>query len=285
MKRISVFLGLLVALTFSTKVEAQLSDRINNPSTIKAGARPVAGNFGFFLGLGLNQIEDITSEQTKVENAIPLINVRYYLSDDLVLRAGIAVWKRSRILEGEIDTSSAIGNRFPGGQGVGDKYEHREVDAYTLLNLGIEKHFKPSNLIDGYVGASLPLGYTRGALYTNRGVDGSTDFFTEETTRLSFVYGAEVFVGLNAFVADLPLAFGIEFGFRGLGVRGDKFKTEYEGSDGGVGYSGEFYTNNIDDFENQTVQAEADNVEFSSLTARTFDTEGMIRLSINYYFK
>ncbi|MFT7085963.1 MAG: hypothetical protein ACJAV5_001685 [Vicingaceae bacterium] len=284
MKRISSILGLLLALIFSTEVEAQLSDRINNPSTIKSGARPVAGNFGFFLALGIDQIEDLTEEATEVENAIPLINVRYYLRDDLVVRGGIASWKKSRILEGEIDTSSAFGNLNPGGQGFGANYEHREVDAYTLLNIGIEKHFKPTNILDGYVGVSLPLGYSRGALYTNRGADGTADFLTVETSRFSFVYGAEFFVGINAFVADLPLALGVEMGFRGLGKLGDKFKTTYEGQTNGQGYSGEVFQNNIDDFEDTQAQFEADNIAFSSLKARSFDTQGMIRFSINYYF-
>lgn len=294
MKRNSVYLGLLLlAMTFAMEVEAQLSDRINNPSTISAGARPVAGNFGFYLGLELDQFGDLFDQATDVEEAIPLINVRYYYRDDLVLRAGISMWKKSRTLEGEIDTTSVSGNPISGGQGYGATYEHKEVDAYTLLHLGVEKHFKASNILDGYVGASIPFGYTRGALYTNNnGVDGSTDYLDVTTTRFSFVYGAELFVGVNAFVADLPLAIGVEMGMRSLGVRGDKFKTEYEGSTGGVSYSGEYYTNNIDDFEDQQVQAEVDNgnpnggpIQFSSLKARSFDTEAMIRFTINYYFK
>lgn len=288
MKRISIYLGLaFLAMTFSTEVEAQLSERINNPSSIKAGTRPVSGNFGFYIGLEVDQFEDLFDEATEVEEAIPLINVRYYYSDDLVLRAGISMWKKSRTLEGEIDTNSVAGDPFlNGGQGFGATYEHKEVDAYTLLHLGVEKHFKASNLLDGYVGFSLPLGYTRGALYTNNnGSDGTTDYLEVTTTRFSFVYGYELFVGVNAFVADLPLAIGAELGMRGLGVRGDKFKTEYEGSTGGVSYSGEYFTNNIDDFEDQVIQAEADNIRFSSLKARSFDTQAMIRFTVSYFFK
>ncbi|MEQ8910460.1 MAG: hypothetical protein RIC95_14785 [Vicingaceae bacterium] len=288
MKKNSIYLFVLFfAMTFAMEADAQLSDRINNPSTIKAGARPVAGNFGFYLGLELDQFGDLFDQATEVEDAIPLINVRYYLRDDLVVRAGISIWKRSRTLEGEIDTSTVLNDPFlNGGQGFGATYEHKEVDAYTLIHLGAEKHFKASNLLDGYVGASIPLGYTRGALYTNNnGVDGSADYQKVTTTRFSFVYGAELFVGANAFVADLPLAIGVELGIRSLGVRGDKFKTEYEGSTGGLSYSGEYFTNNLDDLDNQTVQAQADNIRFSSLKARSFDTESMIRFTLNYYFK
>jgi hypothetical protein len=284
----------MIALIFSLEAQAQLSDRINNPSALRVGTRPVAGNFGFFLALETDQFEDLFDEQTEVENAIPLINVRYYLQDDLVLRAGISMWKKARSVDGEIDTTTSATNPFQnGGQGYGATYEHREVESYTLLNIGVEKHFKASNLLDGYVGVSLPLGYTRANNSSNvNGIDGSTDFLETTTTRFSFVYGAEFFVGANAFVADLPLAIGVEMGIRGIGLRGDKFRNEYEGSTGGVGYSGEYYTNNIDDFENTAVQADLDNggpgggpIQFSSLNARSFDTQAMIRFSISYFFK
>jgi len=285
MKRITTFLGLLLALTFSIEVEAQLSDRINNPSTIKAGTRPVQGNFGFFLAVELDQFEDLFDDATDVEDAIPLINVRYYYRDDLVIRAGVSYWKKARTLIGEIDTTvNTVGPSF-GGQGVGAFYEHKSVSAYTLLHLGIEKHFKPSNILDGYVGINLPIGYTRGAEYTTQGQDGTTDYFKNTATRFSFVYGVELFVGANAFVADLPLAIGAELGVRGLGVTGDKFKNEYEGSTNGTSFSGEYYTNNIDDFEDQLVQSTADNLEFSSLKANSFDAQPMIRFVLSYYFK
>jgi len=285
MKRISVFLGLLLALTFSTEVEAQLSDRINNPSSIKAGTRPVQGNFGFFIGLELDQVEDALDDATDVEDAIPLINVRYYYRDDLVIRAGVSYYKKARSLIGEIDTTvNTVGPSF-GGQGVGAFYEHKSVSAYTLLHLGIEKHFNPSNILDGYVGINLPIGYERASDYTTFGNDGSTDFEKITASRFSFVYGVELFIGANAFVADLPLAIGAELGIRGIGVTGDKFKNEYEGSTGGVSYSGEFYTNNIDDFEDELVQADADRLEFSSLKANSFDAQPMIRFVLSYYFK
>lgn len=287
MNRNVIYLGLLLFfIAFAMESRAQLSDRVNNPSTIEAGTRPVAGNFGFYLGLEADQFNDLFDQATDVEEAIPLINVRYYLQDDLVIRAGISMWKKSRKVEGEIDTNAVAGNPYlNGGQGFGATYEYKEIDAYTLLHVGVEKHFKPSNILDGYVGIDLPFGYARGAYTDIRGVDGSSDYRQEIGTRLSFVYGAEIFVGANAFIADLPLAIGIELGIKGLGMRGDKFKTEYEGSISGESYSGVFYTNNIDDFEDQAKQAEIDNIEFSTLKARSFDTEAMVRFTLSYYFK
>ncbi|MAY83920.1 MAG: hypothetical protein CMP59_07285 [Flavobacteriales bacterium] len=287
MKRISTYLGLLLLASLITfDAEAQLSERINNPSSLRIGTRPVEGNFGFFIAVELDQFEDLFDEKTTVEEAIPLINVRYYMRDDLALRVGLSSWKKSRTLEGEIDNVTDPNDPNPGPQGVGDYTNIKEVDAYTLLHLGIEKHFKASNLLDGYIGLSLPLGYTRGSAFISQGVDGANpDYENIEVSRFSFVYGAELFVGTNAFIADLPLAVGVELGLKGLGIRGDKFKTEYEGRSGGVDYSGEYFTNNIDDFDDPFFQAEADRLEFSSLKARSFDTQALIRFSISYFFK
>ena len=146
---------------------------------------------------------------------------------------------------------------------------------YSILVL--RSTFKASNLLDGYVGLNLPIGYATGNQTSNiNGVDGTTDFQDVSVTRTSFVYGAEMFVGANAFIADLPLAIGVELGIKGLGIRGDKFKHEYEGSTNGVGYSGKYFTNNIDDFEtasgggigNDPITGQP--IRFSSLKARSF---------------
>lgn len=290
MKKLSVYFGLaLLAITFSNDVKAQLSDRINNPSTFRTGTRPVAGNFAFYLGIDLDQISDLTSdeEDVDVKSAIPLINVRYYKKDDLVLRAGFTIWKKKRVLEGEIDTTSAsIANPFSlAGQGVGSYYEHSEVDGYGLFHVGFEKHFKSSNMLDGYVGATLPFGYSTGKNTTTQGQDYSTDYQKITGKRFGIVYGYELYVGFNAFVADLPLSIGAEMGVRGLGFTSNQYNYDVEGSVGGIAYSGSYSTNNIDDFEDTAAQTTADGLQFSSLKTKEFDTKGLLRFTISYYFK
>ena len=288
MRKISIYLGLVIAAAFAfpNSVNAQLSDRINNPSTFRTGTRPVAGNFAFYIGLDTDNMGDIFSDSVDVQTAIPLVNIRYYKKDNLVLRAGLAMWKRSRKLEGEIDTTSSTLTSYNPlvGQGVGSYYEHNEVEAWALLHVGIEKHFSSSNMLDGYVGASLPFGYSRGSEYTSSGIDFSTDYEKVKASRFSWVYGMEVFIGVNAFVADLPLSIGAEVGIKGMGVTSNQYKFEYEGSSGGFGYSGEYFTNNIDDFEDAAAQATADGLKFSSLKTKEFDTQALVRFTISYYF-
>ena len=295
MKKLSIYLGLAIAaLTYSSNVEAQLSDRINNPSTFRTGTRPVTGNFAFYLGLEFDQFGDLLDDTTDVTAATPLINIKYYHSDDLVFRAGLVMWKKKRVVEGEIDTASvSLANLGgTGAQGYGAFYEHKDVSAYTLINIGVEKHFKASNMIDGYVGASLPLGYSRASSYTTAGVDGSLDWQRNTASRFSLVYGVELFVGMQLFIADLPLSIGTELGIKGIGLTGNKFKHTTEGSAAGVNYTGEYFTNNIDDLD-ATTQAQVNgagtptgsDTQFSSLKARSFDTQSMIRFTISYYFK
>ncbi len=287
MKKLSVYLGLIVlALTFTSEVKAQLSDRINNPSVFTTGTRPVAGNFAFYLGADMEQISELFSdeEDVDVKTAIPLINIRYYKKDDLVYRAGFTMWKKKRVLEGEIDTVSSKPFSLA-GQGVGAFYDHTESDAYGLFHVGVEKHFKSSNMLDGYVGASLPFGYSTGKEITNRGIDGSTDYERVSGSRFGLVYGYELYFGFNAFIADLPLSIGTEFGVRGLGLTRNQYNYEVEGSTGGVSYSGEYSTNNIDDFEDTVAQTTADGIQFSSLKTKEFDTKGLLRFTISYYFK
>lgn len=288
MKKLSIYLGLaLLTFAFSLNASAQLSDRINNPSTFKIGTRPVAGNFAFYLGLDTDNIDEIFDDSVDVQTATPLINVRYYKKDDLVLRAGLMVWKKNRSLQGEIDTTSAsLANPYSfAGQGVGSYYEHKEMEAWALVHLGIEKHFKTDNMIDGYVGASLPFGYSRGSEYTSKGTDYSKDYFKSTASRFSIIYGLEMFVGFNAFIADLPLSIGTELGIKSMGVTSNQYKHEYEGSAGGISYSGTYYTNNIDDFEDNAAQITADELRFSSLKTKEWDTQALVRFTISYYFK
>lgn len=290
MKRIFTYLGLaLLAIASTTDVSAQLSDRINNPSTFRTGTRPVAGNFAFYLGMDMDQISEIFSdeEDVDVKTAVPLINLRYYKTDDLVLRAGFTIWKKKRVLEGEIDTLAAsIANPFSlAGQGVGSFYEHTETEGYGLFHIGFEKHFKSSNMLDGYVGVTLPFGYSTGKDITNKGTDYSSDYEKVTGKRFGIVYGYELYFGINTFVADLPLSIGAEMGVRGLGFTSNQYNYDVEGSVGGIAYSGSYSTNNIDDFEDTAAQTTADALNFSSLKTKEFDTKGLLRFTIAYYFK
>ena len=85
-----------MVVAMSTTVSfSQISDRVNDESTYLLGARPVAGNFGFFFGMSTVDIMELSDNDWQ-ESGIPLINVKYYKTDKLVLKAGVQVWKKRR---------------------------------------------------------------------------------------------------------------------------------------------------------------------------------------------
>ena len=83
-----LLLFVVLCLAYTTK--AQISDRVNDESTYLLGARPQAGNFGFYLGLSTAEIADLTEDNWQ-ESGIPLINLKYYYTNKLVWRAGVKV--------------------------------------------------------------------------------------------------------------------------------------------------------------------------------------------------
>ena len=67
------------AMLLSETANAQLSDRVNNPTTFKVGTRPVQGNLGVSVGVGRKDFEgwfdlggDDTATSRTVDN-LPLI--------------------------------------------------------------------------------------------------------------------------------------------------------------------------------------------------------------------
>ena len=276
------YLILTAFIITSVSSFAQISDRINDASTYNFGARPEAGNFGYYLALSSNDIIDLAEASTTEDIAalgIPLINVKYYASDKLVYKFGAQIWSKKRSIVGEIDTTA-----FP-GQGFGSIFENKEVDARFNFLLGAERHFDVSNLIDGYIGLQSSLGYVRTVTETAYGTDFTSDFFSDKGSSFGLTYALEAFVGSNLFIADLPIAFGVELGVSARNYGDTKFKYEYQENIGNVQNSGEYFTSNISDFENSIANNVSNNVRFSKLKTRSFDVLPLARLTLSYYFK
>jgi hypothetical protein len=135
---------------------------------------------------------------------------------------------------------------------------------------GIEKHFAPLNILDVYVGADLPLGLMRATYSTQTAAGGFTN--SDEQKRSSFTYGIGAFIGVQAFIADLPFSMGCEFAYQGRGFMGNKVKhTEKNG-----GVTQTYYTEAGDNGANPTA--------YSDLKARKFIGANNINFFICYYF-
>lgn len=273
-KQILFFLVLCMA--FTTK--AQISDRENDESTYLLGARPVQGNFGFFFGMSTADILDLADTSWN-ESGIPILNVKYYYTDKLVFKAGVHVWKKRRSIDGKLEVDTGFG----GWQM--SEYKHTETDASWNFIVGAEKHFDLSNIIDGYVGVNTNIGYGR-SVRANNIAYSNGDYMEDEGSSFGFTYGLETVIGSNIFIADWPMAFGIETGFSARNYGANKYKYDYSESFDGYSDSYTYYTSLIDDFDDAYANSLShNNTRFSDLKARRFDITPIARLTFTYYLK
>jgi len=280
-----LFYALLIMVLGVNSTFAQLSDRVNSPSTFKIGTRPVAGNWGLVFAPTYQDFSDMTNridgkDSTDVANVLPIIALRMYKSDNFVLRIGIRSKTHNLKISGTLDPT------LNGGY-TDLKYQRRKAELY--ITPGAEYHFSKSNILDIYVGASIPLGYVK---------DNQTDYMRNSTalatyssferTRFSLAYGFEGFFGVQAFVADLPLSIGLELGSTALGNLGKKWKVQSYNVTAGVSTSQTYYTLNLDSKDQidptSVVGPITQTSAFSKLTAKSFGIDGMARLTISYYF-
>lgn len=254
---------------------AQLSDRVNNPSKFKTGTRPIAGNMGFYLGISSEDIKSWTAEEDStskdstdevVKSIIPLVSLKFYIKDDMVFRVGIKISKEKMVRDGLID---------PVVNGAGGLTSKTEINitSETYFSPAIEKHFLNSNLLDAYIVGTLPIGYIKEKVVDSWHND-MGDFQEHTMTKNSLAYGLEGHIGLQAFIADLPLALGLELGASGIGYRGEKHKNVVSSSIGGVATDQTYFT----------LKDDPQNTKYSDLKSNSFNTNGSIRLTLSYYF-
>jgi len=118
--------------------------------------------------------------------------------------------------------------------------------------------------------------------------DQTIDYSSFERSRFGFAYGFEGFFGVQAFVADLPLSIGLELGSSALGKLGKKWKVKSNTVVGGVATNQTYYTLNLDNNDKidpaSLVGALTQTNDFSKLNAKSFNVDGMARLTVSYYF-
>lgn len=222
----NVFLT-LIAVCLVSFASAQITTGEPVSRIIKNGNRPTQGTWGLFIGPSVTEMVDwVDNWSTKDNNnywmGIPLVNVKYYASSRLELRLGLQFYskgenttmKNDEVIENGTVTQEKSNGRISNGE------------SYNRITPGIAYHFSPHNLVDVYVGATLPIGInTYTVKERNESVVNSETLKTmNNVSRNVFTIGLGAFVGLQFFVADLPLAFGLEYGFTGLAKFGGNYK-------------------------------------------------------------
>ena len=264
-------LTLLFVFIFSSVSFAQLSLRENDPATYKIGTRPIAGNMAFYVGLDAKTVGDLFKKKEERDDKLvtsttfPLVNVKYYIDNNTVFRVGVSINKDKSVFAGKSTQDTAAASFKEG--------KSKAVTSEYLLIPGLEKHFNTNNFLDAYVGVQALIGFvkdSKDSSYTR--VNG--DSYASKTKGNSPVYGLGGFVGVQAFIADLPLAIGLEYGINGKGYLGNKFKTETETTVGGVTTKVNSVTPANGSFDGN----------FDKANSREFQIDNMVRVTINYFF-
>ncbi len=246
----------------------QLSTRESIPSVIHMGTRPEAGNFGIFIGPSISEIKDMVDKGIRWKG-LPLVNFKYYIKDRLEVRLGLQFSKTREKSDGDLlnisnDYFEEEEGEMPDEEVGNTSVKVIDMNSYNRLTPGIAYHFSPQNIVDVYVGANVPLGWDRYKSVHNEGD------IKNEVSQNVFVVGVGGFIGLQWFVADLPVALGFEYGFYGLSQSGMKYK--HVVSDGETSQT--YYTKD-----------ENDGVLYDNLKHSKFDFGTDLRITLSYYFK
>jgi hypothetical protein len=253
-----VFL-ILMSVALCHSAIGQISTGNSTSTSVRTGNRAQKGNFGLYVS---GAVELPMSDFSKVNiRFLPLVNLKYMLSDKTEFRIGVSIGRYSEKAKGEVEgfTQTEV-----------IKSNDKEVEANFSLYPGIAYHFSNSNILDVYVGAELPLGYDR--------MNNTTEFGEAYNIakRTSFNIGVGGFVGLQAYIANLPLALGLEYGIYSRFDFGLKFKNQYKA--------------NADSDELITYTTDPDKisvgmgVDYKSLNASRINIGSQVRLTLTYFF-
>lgn len=243
---------------------AQITTGKPSSKVIRTGNRAQAGDFGLYVGATTNMFKDAFDGDVKL-TALPLINLKYMTSDQFEVRLGLELYNTSEKLKGDV---------------ISEQDELGNYSTYEMLNKrgsgrfmfypGIAYHFSKKNLVDVYVGAELPFGWN-----TERAIQ-QIDANENKYTKSSFVIGLGAFIGIQAYIANLPLAVGVEYGVSSRFDTGLKYKTETTTPAG----TQTWYT--ADNSEFKTIQSDD---RFENLKAKKGQIGSQVRLTLTYYFK
>ncbi len=213
----TVLFSALLAFAFCMPTSAQLTQ--GNPSAreIKTGNRAQAGDFGIYMGWSSNMFKDLMDKNIKFENPLPLLNVKYMFTDRLEGRVGLKFSKTRETMKGE-QTFEEYNEEDQEMVEVTRDVKYKKVLADNVISPGIAYHFSKHNIIDVYAGAELKLGWNRDSYITEFGKS------EDKLSRASFQMGAGAFVGLQAYIGNLPLALGVEYGLFTMFESGLRFK-------------------------------------------------------------
>ncbi|MBQ8367247.1 MAG: hypothetical protein IJX40_05870 [Alistipes sp.] len=258
-KKLKLLLVVLLCVGAMPTAMAQITEGEPSAKVIRTGNRPEAGNFGLYMGATSNMFKGLFDGDIKME-ALPLLNLKYMASDQFELRVGLELYRSMEKLNGVI----------PNGDATVVQNE-RYTEGTAMLYPGFAYHFSRHNIFDVYVGAELPIGWNRNNVVSEQGSTSS------KTTKSSFTIGLGAFVGVQAFIANLPLAIGVEYGISSRIDTSLKYKNVYT-------FDGKTQTSISPDV-NSFKHLEVTSTAYDKLKAKVGGIGSQFRVTLSYYFK
>ncbi|MDP4240297.1 MAG: hypothetical protein Q8904_12590 [Bacteroidota bacterium] len=243
---------LAIAVCLCSMSFAQLSTRENTTSVFRTGSRPQAGSYGLFIGPSFSEIKDMADNDQFTWRGIPLINIKYYTTDKIEWRLGLQFDGKSTSMSGSDNGTTPA------------DFTNTERNSFNRISVGGAYHFSPKNLLDVYTGAYIPFGWDT---YHNEQTTGE---YGTVKSKFSPVIGAGAYIGLQAFIADLPISLGLEYGLSGIARFGKQYKNVVTTN----GKSETYYT------EDKT--GSGTTYSKLSLGDSSFGTD--VRITFSYYF-
>lgn len=183
--------------------QAQISTGASTAQTIRTGNRAEKGDFGLYLGATSTIFQGLTDGDTKIE-ALPLMNFKYMVSDKYELRLGFEWYSTTKTTSIADITDEETGDITKYGNTTSDR------NTTVMFYPGFAYHFNRSNILDVYVGAELPIG---GGAEASKVDFNNPDIDVDDIPAQSrFEIGVGAFFGLQAYICNLPLAVGLEYG-------------------------------------------------------------------------
>lgn len=269
-----VFLSALVAFTVGMSATAQISTGTPSAKQFKTGNRAQEGDFGIYLGMSSNIFKGLKDKDLKFENPMPLINLKYMVTDEIEARVGLEFSKTRETMKGD----EFLGDMQEGEEGTPKSTEtkYKVVEADNRITPGIAYHFSKHNILDVYAGAEALLGWTRNSTYA------TVDDNETSTRKASFQFGAGAFIGLQAYIGNLPLAVGLEYGLSTLWESRLRYKHTAIDSEGNEETR---YTTNADLLPNLSKAQLLSENPYENMKASRGTIGNKFAITLTYFFK
>ena len=228
------------------------------------------GTFGLYVGAESNLFNDRPNTGFHV---LPIVNLKYMATDNLELRMGMKFWKQRESLYGKIDADESTGM-------TAEKADNKWVEADNQFRPGFAYHFTKSNLLDVYAGIEGIIGWRRNNITLESTEYLDVKSYTNVRNR-NIQFGASAFIGLQAFIARLPLALGLEYGVSTMWDGALKTRTSTKNGDNDAIIK---YTADAAQLTNVNIASQQGATAWDGLKARKGAWGSQIRLTLSYYF-